>query len=130
LREIGALTEAGVTTDHPFVACMAGSLDNFGEAYWIAAQVVERLDPAGMAHKALLEAIRKRYDAGLLLGEVRKPEGNSTVTVGNALSRYAELGLITIARAARERDRVVTRGPRFEDLGGIEARLATSLRQP
>jgi hypothetical protein len=119
-----------VTVDHPFLACTAGSLDNFGEAYWITAQVIARLDPAGMSHKALLDAVRKRYDAGLLLGEVRKPEGNSTVTVGNAVSRYAELGLITIARAARERDRVVTRGPRFADLGGIDARLAASLRQP
>ena len=130
LREIGALTDAGVSPDQPFVVCTAGSLDNFGEAYWITAQVIERLDPAGMPYKALLDAIRKRYDAGLLLGEVCKPEGNSTVTVGNVLSRYAELGLITIGRAARERDRVVTRGPRFEDLGGIEARLAASLRQP
>ncbi len=130
LREIGALTDAGVSPDHPFVACTAGSLDNFGEAYWITAQVIERLGAAGMPHKLLLDAIRKRYDAGLLLGEVHNPEGNSSVTVGNALNRYAELGLITIGRAARERDRVVTRGPRVEDLGGIEARLAASLRQP
>ncbi len=106
-------------------------LDNFREAYWIVAQALLELPRRrGQPRKALLERTQKRYRTGLLLGEVHKPEGNSSVTVGNVLNRYAELGLITIGRAARERDRVVTRGPRVEDLGGIEARLAASLRQP
>jgi len=78
--------------------------------------------------QAALDAIRKRYAAGLLLGEVRKPEGNSTVTLGNALSRYAETGFISVT-AGKGRDRVVRRGPQFGELSGVERRLAAYLRQ-
>jgi hypothetical protein len=80
-----------------------------------------------MSQKAVLDAIRKRYAAGLLLGEVRKSEGNSTVTLGNALSRYAETGCITIT-AGKGRDRIVRPGPQFAELTGVERRLAAYLQ--
>ncbi len=117
-----------VHAEHPLIRSMTGLLDNFCEAYWMTAQALGRLTD-GVAQKALVETIRKRYAAGLLLGEVRKPEGNSTVTLGNALSRYAETGIIAIT-TSRGRDRIVRRGQHFGALGGVERRLAANLQQP
>ena len=117
-----------VNGEHPLIRSMSGMLDNFCEAYWMTAQTVGRLVDGGMSQKAVLDAIRKRYAAGLLLGEVRKTEGNSTVTLGNALSRYAETGFISVT-AGKGRDRVVRRGPQFGELSGVERRLAAYLQQ-
>ncbi|MFI5365324.1 MAG: 1-acyl-sn-glycerol-3-phosphate acyltransferase [Candidatus Binatia bacterium] len=119
-----------VVADHPLVRTTADILGNFCEAYWLTAQTLMQLDEGGLPQKAVVDAVRKRYATGLLLGEVRKPEGNSTVTLGNALNRYAEVGLITVTAAAKGRERIVRRGPRFNDLRGIERRLAAQLQQP
>ena len=61
-------------------------------------------------------------------GEVRKPEGNSTVTLGNAMSRFAEMESIVLT-AGKGRDHTVSRGPQFSELGGVERRLAAYLQQ-
>jgi glycerol-3-phosphate O-acyltransferase len=132
-RSQGAVTVGngdGVIVDHPLVRSTTDILDNFCEAYWLTAQTVMQLDERGMPQKALVEGIRKRYTTGLLLGEVSKPEGNSTVTLGNALNRYAELGSISIGAGAKGRERIVRRGPRFDDLRNIERRLAAQLQRP
>ena len=102
----------------------AGLLDNFREAYWIAARTLAQLDDAGMPHKAVLEQARKRYTTSLLLGEVQRPEGNTLVTLGNALNRYAEVGFMTIAAPPKGREPVVRRGPAFAELPRLETRLA------
>ena len=117
-----------VNAEHPLICSMSGMLDNFCEAYWMTAQTLARVVDGGMSQKAVLDAIRKRYAAGLLLGEVRKSEGNSTMTLGNALSRYAETGCITIA-AGKGRDRIVRPGPQFAELSGVERRLAAYLQR-
>ncbi len=119
-----------IVADHPLVRTTADILGNFCEAYWLTAQTLMQLDERGMPQKTVVEAIRKRYATGLLLGEVRKPEGNSTVTLGNALNRYAEVGFITFATGAKGRERTVRRGPRFDGLSAIERRLAAQLEQP
>jgi hypothetical protein len=66
----------------------------------------------------------------LLLGEVRKPEGNSTVTLGNVINRYTEMGLITSSVRAKGRDRLILPGPDFERLKSLERRLAATLQLP
>jgi len=119
-----------VDSDHPLIRNTVGVLDNFCEAYWITLQTLAQLEEAGVVQKALLERIRKRYATGLLLGEVRKPEGNSTVTLGNALSRFAEIGCVTIAAGPKGRERIVRRGPRFDELSHIGRRLAAQLQHP
>jgi hypothetical protein len=132
LRREGAISaHNGDTIDreHPLVCSMAGILDNFCEAYWMTAVTVEQLKEAGMAHKALVDAVRRRYATGLLLGEVRKPEGNSSVTIGNALNRYTEMGFIVLATGPKGRERIVRPGPRFEELNGLQQRLAANLQQ-
>jgi len=128
LREVDALGGDGETLDtsHPFVATVITLLDNFREAYWIAAQALLELPDATTPQQAVIERLQKRYRAGLLLGEVRKPEGNSSVTLGNALSRFAELECVTV-RAGKGRERLVDRAPRFLALTDIARRIGASI---
>ena len=130
LRQEGALGGAAdevLDLQHPFVVTVRAMLDNFREAYWIAAQAARQLPEAGLAHRALLEGMQKHYRAALLLGEVRKPEGNSSVTLGNALSRFAEMGAIELHHRTARGERVVVPGRQFADLESLAARIAPSV---
>jgi len=51
------------------------------------------------------------------------------VTLGNAMSRFAEMESI-VHTAGKGRDHTVSRGPQFSELGGVERRLAAYLQQP
>jgi glycerol-3-phosphate O-acyltransferase len=115
-----------LAVDHPFLIAVRPLLDNFREAYWIAAQTLLELPAAGMTEKALIDRMRRRYRTGLLLGEVRKPEGNSSVTLTNAISRFAELEAVE-RRAGKGRERQVLPGPRREELSVLAQRLATGV---
>jgi len=97
-------------------------LDNFREAYWIAAHVLAETPEAGLPQKSTIERMQKRYRTSLLLGEVRKPEGNSSVTLGNALNRFAELEYVQL-RAGKGKERVVARGARFDGLTAVAERI-------
>ena len=90
------------------------------------AQALRELPEEGATRTALLERTQKRYRAGLLLGEVRKPEGNSSVTIGNALSRFTELESVTV-RAGKGKEKLVERGPRFADLPDLAARIGAGV---
>jgi glycerol-3-phosphate O-acyltransferase len=132
-RAHGTLTAGNgevVDPRHPLVRSTAGLLDNFCEAYWIMARTVAQLDDGGRPRNAVLDAARTRYDTALLLGEVRRPEGNSTVTLGNALNRFAETGFIVVSAGLRGRDRIIRRGPHFAEVTRVERRLAANLQQP
>jgi glycerol-3-phosphate O-acyltransferase len=109
--------------EHPFVRSTIGLLDNFRESYWVAAQALAGLPDDPSTRKAVLELMSKRYAAGLLLGEVRKPEGNSSMTLGNALNRFAELGCVRV-RPGKGREQLIDRGERFADLATIAQRIA------
>jgi len=129
-RQQGALGAEGadvLATDHPLVRVAAGILDNFCEAYWVVARAIAQVDAAGTTQKAFLEAAQKSYATSLLLGEVRRPEGNTVVTLGNALNRFAELGLVVLGPGERSRDRRVQRGPEFANVGALMSRLAANL---
>jgi hypothetical protein len=80
------------------------------------------LPEEGVSRKALLERMHKRYRTGLLLGEVRKPEGNSSVTLDNALSRFAEVGCVSLQRG-KGKEPVVARGDDFSQLPRIADRI-------
>jgi hypothetical protein len=69
--------------------------------------------------------MRKRYTEALLLGEVGKPEGNSSVTLGNALNRLSEIGCVRI-RSGKGKEVLVQRGEHFADLLPISSRIAKS----
>jgi glycerol-3-phosphate O-acyltransferase len=115
--------------EHPLIRTTAGILDNFCEAYWITAQTLMQLKAAGLTQKSVLEAARRRYATGLLLGDVRRPEGNSAVSIGNAVSRYTEVGFITVTARQKGRERLVRPGPQFTDLSAVERRLAANLQR-
>ena len=119
--------EGTSAADHPFVQAVRPLLDNFREAYWIAAQSLLELPAAGMTEKALIDRMRKRYRTGLLLGEVRKPEGNSSVTLANAISRFAELDAIERRAASKGKERQVLPGPRHEALRALAERLGIGI---
>ena len=72
------------------------------------------------------QRMRRQFQTSLLLGEVRQPEGNSMITFGNALSRLAELGHVSIIRRGRGgRERWVDRGPAFDRLPDLIRHFGT-----
>lgn len=117
-----------VDPEHPLIRSTAGILDNFCEAYWMTAQTLAELQDDGLPHKAVLDAIRKRYATALLLGEVRKPEGNSMVTLSNAINRFTEIDFVTVSAGPKGRERLIRRGGQFDQLRRIERRLAAHLQ--
>jgi glycerol-3-phosphate O-acyltransferase len=123
----GAVDAVGVRPGHVLLVFGDGILDSFREAYWIVAKTLLDLDADGFAYKAAIARMQKSFTMHQLLGQTRRPEGNSAVTFANALNRFAELGFITMARRGRGgRDRVVLPGPAIADLGALERRLAES----
>ncbi|MEO6028366.1 MAG: hypothetical protein ABIR79_15990, partial [Candidatus Binatia bacterium] len=81
------------------------------------------------AYKAAIARMQKSFTMHQLLGQTRRPEGNSAVTFANALNRFAEVGYIGLVRRGRGgRDRVVLPGNAIADLAVLERRLADSRR--
>ena len=127
LRAEGVVDESGsVGAEHPFVPTALGLLDNFREPYWAVAQIVAELPEEGLSRKGLYDRVDKQYRAGLLLGELRKPEGISSVTFGNALNRYTEIGCVEVS-GAKSREQTLRRGPREDVLAEIRSGLASRL---
>jgi glycerol-3-phosphate O-acyltransferase len=113
-REQGALAGEQLVQDHIVVRATSGILENFREAYLIAARTVSARAPNEwpIAQPALIKSMRDQFATALLLGEVQKPEGSSTVTFGNALSRLEELGYVATIRKGRGgRERWIDKGP-------------------
>jgi glycerol-3-phosphate O-acyltransferase len=127
LRAEGVFAADGeVDVAHPFVPTALGLLDNFREAYWAVAQIVAELPEEGVSRKAFFDRVRRQYRNGLLLGELRKPEGISSVTFGNALNRYVEVGGAEVA-AGKGREQTVRRASGADALGAILEALARRL---
>jgi glycerol-3-phosphate O-acyltransferase len=127
LRSRGAVTPAGdLILEDPFVASVRGILDNFRESYRVAAQVLLTLPAGGMPRKAVVDRMQKEYRTGLLLGEVRQMEGSSSMTFGNALSRYEELDCVRL-RAGKGREPIVEKGDDFERLSAIAQRIVAGM---
>jgi glycerol-3-phosphate O-acyltransferase len=119
-RDVGAMLGDQAATDHPVIRATAGVLENFREAYLITARTIAGQEEWPIAQPALMQRVRRQYRTALLLGEVQKPEGNSVVTFGNALSRLAELGHVSVVRRGRAgRERWVDRGPAFDRLAEL-----------
>jgi len=114
----------------PLATALVGVLENFREAYWIAARTALTIDGEAKAESMVLAQMAKHFEAALVLGEVRKPEGATPVTFGNAISRLIEVGCLEREKRGGERDRFLRRGPQFRDLEAIAARLGGSLTPP
>ena len=114
----------------PLVTALVGIFENFREAYWIAARTALTIDGEAKAESQVLAQMAKHFEAALVLGEVRKPEGATPVTFGNAISRLVEVGCLEREKRNGERDRFLRRGPQFRDLESIVARIGGSLVGP
>jgi len=66
------------------------------------------------------------FERASILGEVRRPEGENPVTVGNALELLARRGVLELRRGDRG-ERLYARGAAFEELAGLRERLAAAL---
>jgi glycerol-3-phosphate O-acyltransferase len=113
----------------PALHATAAIVQNFREAYWIAARTLASLAPEGRMQPALVQDMQRAYRVNLLLGVLRKPEGNTTVTLQNAVVRLQELGYLAFETRGRG-NRFVVRGPRHAELTAVEARLAESVTGP
>ncbi|TMB52829.1 MAG: hypothetical protein E6J56_14975 [Deltaproteobacteria bacterium] len=124
--EAGALAGDTVVGDHAVIGATASLLENFREAYLVAARTVAAQKEWPIAQTALLQRMRRQFATSLLLDEVRKPEGNSTAIFGNALSRLAELGHVATVRRGRSgRERSIEPGADFDRLPELIRRLGT-----
>src|SRR2546422_789044 len=72
---------------HVIIRATADVLENFREGYQVAARTVGTQRDWPIAERTLVQKMRRQFATSLLLGEVRKPEGNSVIIFGNALSR-------------------------------------------
>jgi glycerol-3-phosphate O-acyltransferase len=128
--EVEAWDEGELDEAHPLVAALKNVLQNFREAYYVAAlTVLHRLGADGMAEKTLLEETRKYYKTSLMLGEVTKPEGAGDVNTRNALNRFTEMGFVRReARGRGGREQHFLRGPEWEKLEPFVLSLEESLR--
>jgi glycerol-3-phosphate O-acyltransferase len=125
-RGAGALSGDTVATSHPLIRVTNGILENFREAYLTAARTVAAQQEWPIAQPALMQRMRRQFSTALLLGEVHRPEGNSVITFGNALSRLAELGHVVVRRRGRGgRERWVEPGPAFDRLPDLIWRVGT-----
>jgi len=124
----GAVAGVTVRRDHTLLVFEDGILESFREAYWIVAKTLFDVDADGLTRKAALARMRKSFTMHTLLGETRKPEGNSVVTFENAISRFAELGCVVPSRRGRGgREQIVLPGEDQAALADLEHRLAASL---
>lgn len=124
--------DGSLDTRHGLYRALAGALDNFHEPYWIVTRVLRRMEPQGASEKTIRDRISKRYKAAFLLGEVRKPEGNSVATIANAVERFIQEGCLTVTgRIQRRRgrgDRLLEPGPAFDSLRRYEEKLSRALQ--
>jgi glycerol-3-phosphate O-acyltransferase len=123
-REAGALVGDTVTREHPVILATTGILENFREAYLVVARTLGAQKEWPIAQATLVQRMRRQFATSLLLAEVGKPEGNSTMIFGNALSRLEEMGYITVVRRGRDgRERWAERGPAFDRLSELIQQL-------
>lgn len=109
------------------VRALGGVLENFREAYWIAARACEQLGEAPVSESEWIERIARSYEAARLLGEVVRPEGANPIVFKNATNRLIELGVIAREDARRSKDRKIMRGEKHADAASVARRLGEAL---
>jgi glycerol-3-phosphate O-acyltransferase len=122
-REAGALAGSVIDEAHPITQVTGGLLENFREAYLVAARTLTGEKEWPLAQPSVLKRMQRQFATSLLLGEVAKPEGGTMVTFGNALSRFAELGYVAVQRDEGVREQRVYRGSTFDRLPDLIQRL-------
>ena len=116
-----------VDREHIVIRVTAGILENFREAYLVAARTVASQQEWPVKQPDLIQRMRREFATSLLLGEAHRPEGNSIVTFGNALSRLVELRHVAEARRRGTRDRWIEPGPAYDRLPELTQRLRSGV---
>jgi glycerol-3-phosphate O-acyltransferase len=115
-REARAVVGDHADPGHVVIRVTAGILENFREAYLIAARTIAAQHEWPIKQPDLIQRMRREFGTSLLLGEAHKPEGSSVITFNNALSRLTELGHVEERRRRGGRDRWIERGRAFDRL--------------
>jgi glycerol-3-phosphate O-acyltransferase len=126
-REVGGVVGDVVDREHIVIRVTAGILENFREAYLVAARTVAAHQEWPVKQPDLIQRMRREFATSLLLGEAHRPEGNSIVTFGNALSRLVELRHVAEARRRGTRDRWIEPGPAYDRLPELTQRLRSGV---
>jgi glycerol-3-phosphate O-acyltransferase len=128
MESVGALSGEEPERDHVLLVFGDGILENFREAYWIAAKILLDVDAGGLSHKAAIARMQESFTMHQLLGQTQKPEGNSAVTFANALNRFAEMRCVVMsARGRSGKEWAILPGDSAATLPRLERRLARSL---
>jgi len=124
LETVGAMRGGVPDREHPLLETVAGILENFHEAYRVAAQTIALQEDWPVSQEVLLSRVRKAFMVAQLLGEVSKPEANSVITYTSALNRFAELKYVSFRTDGRgAKDRRVMPGPAHDQLRALAERL-------
>ncbi len=111
----------------PLVKSLAGVLENFREAYWIAARTVARLDVDSISEAQLVARMKRHFEAARLLGEVVRVEGATPAVFRNAIARLLEIGALEVRPGKSGRDRILGPGGEAAIIEGVSARLSEAI---
>jgi hypothetical protein len=107
------MTDDGIDPAHPLIRASISVLENFHEAYWIAARTIRDSRGAdGISEKSLIDEQRTRTTPRACCSEKCSDRKAPTIVLfKNALSRFSELGFIKIKSGSRgRRERKIARG--------------------
>ncbi|MFP6663069.1 MAG: 1-acyl-sn-glycerol-3-phosphate acyltransferase [Deltaproteobacteria bacterium] len=121
---------AGRGASVPLVRALGSILENFREAYWIAARAIGQLGEESVPDAEWMQQIGRSFDAARLLGEVVRPEAANPIVFKNATSRFAEMGLLTIEKGRTSRDQRIRRIVDAPETAAVLRRLGAGLLVP
>jgi glycerol-3-phosphate O-acyltransferase len=107
----------------PWLAFLRAQLQPLLEAYAAVARVVAEAKGEG-AREALIKRAQEAQREELLTGEAHFPEGVCAVAAGNALELLLRMGVIVADGNPLRGETAFHRGPQFDALETLRARLA------
>jgi glycerol-3-phosphate O-acyltransferase len=114
----------------PYLRFLAEQTRGMLEVYYAAMDAVLAADEVVTGRRIALR-VQEQFERSQLLGEVSRREAANPVTFANAIDVFVRRGILdrTRAETGRDstRDSLYTRGPAFEELAALRARLAAAL---
>ena len=114
----------------PYLRFLAEQTRGMLEVYYAAMGAVLAGDETVTGRRIALR-VREQFERSQLLGEVSRREAANPVTFANVIDVFVRRRILDRTRAEAERDStsdsLYTRGPAFEELAALRARLAAAL---
>jgi glycerol-3-phosphate O-acyltransferase len=114
----------------PYLRFLAEQTRSMLEVYYATMDAVLASEEA-VTGRRIAQRLQEQFERLQLLGEVTRREAANPVTFANAIDVFVRRQILdrTRTEAARDttRDSLYTRGPAFEELAGLRARLAAAL---